>query len=345
MPRVAWACGVAVAGMLVLEGSASSAPPSVRRASAVLVVHEHPKAACIDETRVREAVAERLGYDPFERPSSAATQVAVTVDASSSSLSADVAVGNAHRALRSPANKCTDLRASIALTLAVLFEEAPPAAPEAAPLATTPSPPSAPAPSPPPVPAVTPGSAPPPSASLPRPEPSPLVATLAATGHAGRLPSPFVGLLVGAGYERGAFSLGVEGTIDPPATKDGITPALFVSGSATAGIYAGSVVPCLRKWLLVACLRASAGILVGKTYGVAGFTGGIEEQSAFHLSFGGRAGLFAPLPVSLAQGLDFAGLLDADIPVLGNSLTLAGVKLWSMSPVGVSLRLGLRLHF
>ncbi|MFO0642458.1 MAG: hypothetical protein U0183_24730 [Polyangiaceae bacterium] len=313
------------------------------RASAVLVLREHPKAPCLDEASLRDALAERLGYDPFEARGPRAQEVHVVVDERAQVLSAEVTVAGASRKLTAPIARCSELRSSVALTLAVLFEETP---------APSPAPPVAPTPSPSPPPAAEPAPPPPeerPSPPRASPPPPPegrsTFATLAVTGHAARLPAPFLGLMAGVGIERGGVSLAGEITVDPSASDPRLSPGFFIAGGATAAIYAGHVVPCVRRWVLTACLRATAGVLVGQTQGLSGFTAANEDHTFFHLSLGARAGVVVPLPVPLADGLYAVGLVDADVPIVGRSLPLAGSTLWTMPAVGVSARLGARIRF
>lgn len=316
----------------------SDTPSGTRaRSAGRLTVEEHPKVACVTESSVREAVGERLGYDPFEpAPGVAAADVRIVVSARGSRARAVLMVGAARRDLQADLARCTELRSSLALAVALLFESTPPS-PQAAPAEPPPPPPR----EPPQTEARAPAAAPEPTKPAPT---NKLQISVHATlsGHVGKLPAPFLGGMLGAGVGRAWWRVELEGNFDASLrTRVGTGSALRV-GDVSASLYTAAVVPCAKVSVLVLCARASAGVLTGQLAGLSGFSFTQNDQSVFHLALGARAGVAIPLPIGVP--LDALGLVDFDVPVVGRALDLGGSPLWKMPAVGLTGRLGLRLR-
>lgn len=326
---------LAISGVAISGAARAQEPPM-----GALHVTPHPKASCIDEGSVRESVAERLGRDPFE-PSEHAAPVEIVVSAHAGRLIAVLTVGEARRELTASYAQCTELRSSLALALAVLFEEAGPPSKRQPP--SEPSNPTSPPPET--------GHSEQPRSSLPAPSPAPHPESIpsarwfvaaALTGHVARLPSPFLGAMLGVGYERAWWSLGVEVGVDPAVQKQGQSMSLGTGGTVSAALYEGTLMPCARRWWLAFCARASAGALTGTARGISGFSLRSNDQTNFVAALGARIGVFVPLPIRAP--LDVLGAVDADAPLVGKTFTLGGTPIWSMPALGLSARVGVRLR-
>ncbi|MGE3635951.1 MAG: hypothetical protein AB7P00_38950, partial [Sandaracinaceae bacterium] len=127
-------------------------------------------AACVDEARVREAVASHLGYDPFVDDAARGVTVAASVEEDGALLVIVVAVDAeepneaSRRELSSPVSQCDTLLDVAGLSIAIaidptLVDPAPEPVPEPSPEPSPEPTPEAPVPEPSPEPAPDPGPA------------------------------------------------------------------------------------------------------------------------------------------------------------------------------------------
>lgn len=291
---------------------------------------------CPDEATVREGVAARLGYDPFD--ASATSKVTARISRDGKTLRAKIEVEDAagtvtgSRELSSTKNDCTELASAMTLTISMVID----------PLGKGPPPPPPPAPTPMPTPAAThepPPPAPPPKPKDTLPPPTPkdtepaLRARLALGGHGtlGFAPRVDYGASASIGASYGSASLDLEGRRDMPTTSS------LGKGEATISLMMASLVPCMHRSVLVGCAVVSMGSLEATGAGV----DAPATRSALYLGLGLRAGIEVPL------GATFALSARAEVlaPLVHTTLRLDGADVWSTPALAGSLGLGLLAFF
>lgn len=246
---------------LLLVSSAALAAPSAR----LVYVREAEAESCADEEGLHQAVAARLGYDPFF--AWAKVTVVAHVRKEIGAYRADVTlvdeagVSRGKREITSPGDNCAPLGAALALTISIALD----------PLSLAPRPPT----SEPPAAAIEPPIEPPPAPPLPAP-PAPIPLQIkpqptdspapewqgflgiAALGSYGATPGiAFGGALRGA-IVRGHFSLGLEARVDAP-TSSSKAPT---GGAVKAWLAQSTLLGCGRVAIVVGCGFVSAGPLV-----------------------------------------------------------------------------------
>ncbi len=248
---------------LLLVSSAALAAPSAR----LVYVREAEAESCMDEDGLHQAVAARLGYDPFF--TWAKVTVVAHVRKEVGAFRADVTlvdeagVSRGKREITSPGDSCGPLGAALALTISIALD----------PLSLAPKPPAS---APPPV-AIAPPDEPPPAPREPPtpPSPSPIPLQIkprridspppewqgfigiAALGSYGATPGIAFGGALRGSLARGHFSLGLEARADAPTTS-----AATTGGAVKAWLAQSTLLGCGRVAIVVGCGFLSAGPLV-----------------------------------------------------------------------------------
>jgi len=311
-------------------------PAFAEKSTAHLVYVRGDLADCPDEQQVRDAVAARLGYDPFEAKSS--TTVTAVLTKGRAGLRAHVelrdltsgAVGR--RELTSARNDCAELASAMELAIAIAVDPQSLTRP-----AGTPPPSEAPAPSSP-----APPAAPPPSAPTPSPPPAPperrasespslLFGALGSVGY-GITPAVSVAPVLFVGVRLGRWSLRLDGRFYVPGAED--APP---TGSVRASLFAGALAPCVHVGVGVACALVVVGQLRGEGRGV----DVPLERSALYSGAGLRAGLEWPL----GRWGFLPAYAEAIAPFTRETLRLRDRDVWESPAVTLSLLLGLGVHF
>lgn len=290
---------------------------------------------CPTRDAFADAVASRLGYDPFV-PSSART-VRVSVTFAKSSYAGTVLMGGS-RSLSSP--DCHELVDSLAVAVALGLDpdsalRPPPSASSALPArpppsATTSVSASAPAPSP----------SSPPSSPAPRSAGSPpferSVSVLGGPfGSLGDTPSPTLGLALGAEValaKRLSLEAELSGTL-PSSVRIGTGGR----GTASAFVARALVGICLPVEALSFCATGSGGVLRAEATDV--------DVARSDLSSFGAAGLRASFRIALSSRVFVRAVLDGQVPLSRVDLRIDGASLWETAPVvgRLGLVLGARL--
>jgi hypothetical protein len=323
--------GLVLAALLLPVQAADASPSSAR------LVYERGSgaSACPTAEEVQSSVAARLGYDPFT--SDAERTISARVDRVGAKLSARIELRDrsgqvlGSRSLASTQLDCDELAAALALAITITVD------PKY--LARTESQPSAPEPAATPPPAKT-------TPVRPRPpptKPAPIVAppqrpawavrgTLGVLGAVGTAPAVAVGAIVGAGVRVDRWSLGLEGRLDAPASRDAAP-----GGRVSSALRSGSFVPCVHFGPALLCGLATAGELLGEGEGVTQ----PREDASFFAALGGRAALEIPAasPIALRTHADLQATLTEV------HLELAGRRVWSTPPVSAALGLGIAGQF
>jgi hypothetical protein len=246
---------------------------------------------CPEETTLRDAVAKRLGYDPFVAVSARSMVVEIRGDGASLRarvylVQSDNLAGGA-RELSSPLLDCKELAAAVALAISIAIDpgvvdrsppetEAEPApAPQETEAAPDDSSTAAPSPDPwgtestaqstPASSAVTDFPAKAKPAAAPRAS-APVVWAIGAGGVAasGPEPSPVLGMSVVGSVRGNHWALGLAPRLDfaSAATEAGVT------GEAKMYSYGASLVPCYRRAPFLACYVLETAVLVSSARGV-----------------------------------------------------------------------------
>ncbi len=322
------------------------------RSARLVYVRGRGASLCPGEPAVRDEVARRLRYDPFQ-PGATRT-VTATLDARGGKLHAEVELADEQgriaglRQLEGGLADCDDLVAAMALAIAIAIDPQsqlrppPPPGPAAPPSPSVgPSSPVAAAPRP---------SAAPPSAPVVELIPAPLPALLeapvtspagdppharaglAVLGAAGSEPRPTAGLALMGGLRRRWLSAAIEARADLP------TSTSAAAGGAVSGqVLQLTLAPCFHWRLLFGCALGSLGALRGAGSAVAEPRTDLTAFGAAGLRFGGEA------PVGRVLSLTFSGDLAAMLP--RTALALRGSDVWTTSPAVGTLRFGVVAEF
>jgi hypothetical protein len=164
--------------------------------------------------------------------------------------------------------------------------------------------------------------------------PAPPVVPFVATGVGaalGAAPAMTASFMLQLGTRRGAASLALEARLDYPASTGA------GSGSVSAGLILGSIVPCYHRGWLAACGVLGAGALRGAGHQLAAAR---SETSAFGVA-GGRLTFEWPLGPRVA--------LRAHAELLGRlrsvSLVVDGAGVWTTPAISGDLGLALAVRF
>ena len=199
---------------------------------------------CPGEQQVRDAVAERLGYDPFD--DAAQTSVAASIQADGVGLLAKVVVEKAgtttgEREVRARDQNCAELASAVVLAISLAID----------PLSifAAPPPPPEPPPPPPAPPSVAPRPTPPAvrQAAPPREAPFHVSAGAGALAAYGSTPGLTAGFAGRAALRKSNLSVGVEGRFDLPTSESAGT------GEVRASAWMGAMVACVHRRGLGLC--------------------------------------------------------------------------------------------
>ncbi len=310
----------------------------------LLVDRDQGTETCFPAERLRTAVAERLGYVPFAPDGRAVVEVhfykgspgwvaTIGIFGPDGTLSG-------RRELRSAGPSCDELGMQVALGLSVALDR------QSAPASVPSAPPGPPA-------SVAPRSADPPPTPAPAAAPTGPQALAAApvaeaksapvgayfgagfVGGALSAPSLSAGFLVEVGVRADAFSAGVEGRIDLPASPPTSEPSVRTSLALV------SVLPCLIVWRTrrvegSGCVVGSFGKLTGEGVRV----DRSRKVDLFYASVGLRAALDMRIWEPLAAGV----FLETSVPLTDPELTIDDVGVWKPGRAVISLGFRVRLR-
>jgi len=326
---------VALGGLLLLA-SIATAHAQARPSAQLRYRHPPELADCPDELELRNAIAGRLGYDPFEP--TAPRLVLATIARDATGLHADIEIRGddntvlGTRRLSAARNDCRELGSAMELAISVAID----------PLSLS-RPPLPPAPPPPPP------AAPEPIAPQPQPPPPPPTAAVAVETRVARPlslrasasllsslgagPAIDAGFAVQIGLRSGMVSLGLEGRGDLPASAT----ELPTGGGVQSSLLLAALVPCIHYRVARGCAVAGAGELYGSGIHV----DQPHDQHTFYAAAGARAGIELHLAGRLS--------LDVHVDLLGTltrtTLRLANMDVWTTPPVSAALGVGVVGNF
>lgn len=326
---------VAALGMLFATEGAARASTTAR----LVYLRGVDTESCPGEGELRDAVAARLGYDPFTP--SALDTLFTEVDKSGGGFVARVKLVSHDNTVRGArvlqtSGACADLMASLALTISIAIdpmagtrkgrpEGLPPDEREVDPNAASSASSGEPiADAEPPLPA-----APPPPPPAPR-----VVFALGggALGSVGYAPAPALGFAAFVRARLGDASLGLEGRADLPASTD-----VSAGGRVRSSLLAVTLLPCGHVGVLFGCARGSLGSLQAEGLDVTD----PGTASAIWAAAGVRAG--AELPVSRIFALRLHA--DGDVLITRYSLRIGGSTSYRYPAVAGALGLAVVATF
>jgi hypothetical protein len=351
--------GMVAASMLALWSSSASALPTAR-----LEYSRGPGAEdCVDAHAVAQAVAARLGYDPFDP--GAPDAMRAHIERGAGRFAAVLALvdraGNvlAERRLESTGD-CAELVSAVALSMSIVID--PERAAEVTPASTPePQPPPAQTPA---QPAVTKPKAP--AAVVRRrkrsPQPlspqsraqdersaapadpvrapddprhhPPLFLRLTAGAHLafGLEPGTAPGASISAGARLGRWSLSLGGRYDAAAHRD-VSPR----GTIEADLLGATLTPCVHHGLFLACAVGLVGSMQAKSSGITES----DSDSELFAALGARLGIER----SIADGLAWQASADLLAALRPLSVRLSGRSVWDMPRASAALATGLAMEF
>jgi hypothetical protein len=283
---------------------------------------------CPDAARIEEAVAARLGYNPFVDQSELLLRISVS--ATGERLSARIEVrrgesGVGERVLDGPADDCRELAESVVLATSIAID---PTALSRAP-ATDPE-------SPPPIVAVPPQPQRPPEAApaASRLEEAPSELSYGGrfgiSGTLGTAPGPSFGMRLEIDLRWTHASIGVAGRVDFPASERA------GGGTVEGSVLLGEVSACGWMEPVFACGVAA----VGAFRGVGRDLVDSRDVTKPHVGLGGRVGVEIPIYGAVSVRLQ----LDVLAAITQTTLLVGDERVWTMAPVSgtFSALLGLR---
>jgi len=320
-----WASAGLVVTFSGLASSAGAAEPDHARASLAYATSGDTEGCPAREAFV-DAVASRLGYDPFA--AGAGTKVTVTLTGRGGAFQGRLTMGGV-KDLTS--KSCAELVDALAVAAALGLD--PDAAFRPKPEPPKPEPPK---PAPPPAPPKPPPAPPEPPPAPPKPAPATSEVRLYAQPFLslGETPSPTAGISLGGSLAMRAFQGEVElGATIPSSVTIGTGGRGTASGAVTSGLGAA----CLRVSALAFCATGQLGFLHASSSGV--------DVPRTALSLHAGAGARVAVAFDLGARLFVRAALDGQVSLARSDLRIDGRSVWETSPVlgrfGVAL--GVRL--
>lgn len=282
---------------------------------------------CPEETTLRESAAARLGYDPFRADAPGAVSAVLT--RGPHGLRAVVELRDpsgqvtGSRLLTTARNDCQELASAMVLAICIAVDPF---------VLTRPAPAS----SPPPAPPASPPSPCPACPVCPPPPRSPVRFRVGAGLQVGvgAVPSlASLGVTAQVELRYRAFSLGIEGRVDPRVGS----ASAPTGGGVGATLIAAALVPCARWRFLGFCALLELGALQGTGVDIASTYLGTTLYAAAGIRLAGTI----PLRSWLALELHLDGLT----PLTYTTLSLDGGEVWATPPVSGALGVNLQVLF
>lgn len=304
-------------------------------------------ARCPDELALREAIAARIGHDPFTGDATTADRVSVSVLRVGRGLRALVGWSHADgtlvgtREVASAGSDCADIVATAALTVSLALDAARNAARTAPPLAV-PSPPLHIAPPPPPPPPPPPV----PVAAVRIPVPTAPAAlrrhawlSLGPVATLGFSPGGDLGFALEGGFSVEHFALSAGARADLPVS----TAHTASGGTAHTWFAQSELALCWRSLGLetrfagFACALGTVGRLAGAGVGV--------DLPRSDASWPVSIGVRGAIDVSLARHVALRARLDVTAPVRRAAVVLDAQRVWESELLQASVGLAAVIRF
>ncbi len=314
-----------------LAVSASSAEADTSHKARLVYLRGIGTESCPPESELSDAVAARLGYEPFSTWAQDTLFVELAKDAQG--FTAKVKLVDSSSNVRGERelharNACADLVPTMALTISLAIDPMASARNGALPEDTPPreKPVDLDAGAPPTEPKND--AAPPPTlAPVETRSETSLAAGVGVLGSVGSAPAPNVGLSLFAEGRYGWLSVGLEGRLDFPSSAR-VDHAVAVSGAS----------PQVSSWLLVGGLRACGHIrgAFGCALGIVGelHASGIDVSSPREAgTLYGAAGLRAGYDYVVVPRFAIRGQIEGDLVLTRYALQVGGVEAYRYAPI------------
>ncbi len=308
--------------------------------SAVRLDHSRGAGAeqCLDGEALRNAVMERLGYDPFT--AGAERRVQTRIERRGTRLAAQVVLFDAagkelgRQDLGSSGTDCVELGGALALAVSIAIDPVRATAAATAPTATAPTA-SAAATATAPATVTATAAAPPPAQTTtdrpppPKPAASPWTFVVGAGGFGalGRVPSATGGGLLTLGVRKGWWGAQLAGRADLGGSRDG------AGGSVEASMLSLAAGPSFY-WSVLALTPALG---LGRIHARGSGADVVRDDDALVWS----AGLSLDVNIPLTASLLARPGLYADYTIRGAALHLGGANVWESPPLSGGLSLAL----
>lgn len=288
---------------------------------------------CPTATELEDAVAARVGYDPFDGSTTGADasrrEVVVAVHRRAGGIVGVLELRGPRpgiRELASPSGDCRELLDALAVAIAIGIDPAS--------LTRPPGEPPAPAPAPAPaaVGVVAPAPAPSPDrVSEPAKEPVDVRVGAGPVVLFGELPATAAGIDLGIGARWKWLEPTVEGIATLPVSLS--TP----QGQVTASLIAAALVPCGHADVIFVCVGLTLGALRGEGDAVASPRRGSQLYSAASARGGAE--------VALSRTVWLRGYAEAVAPVTRIALQLAAQDVWRVPSVAARVGVAAGIRF
>lgn len=317
--------------MVALGGRAIAAEGAKGHAS-VRLIYDVDRAVddCPSEREIRDAIAARLGYDPFT-VDRAPRDLVLRVTRNDKVLDGSLEVRGdnpGRRSIDSPAGDCRELGFALATAAAIMLD----------PESLSRPPPEEPRPEPPPEAPSAPAAGLASSRSreaLNAPsepsEPWRPIAALQPELLVGELPAPTFGAAVAVGARRRGLSLSIEGAATLRASDD------LQVGTVTASMITGGLLPCVHLSYVFACVSARIGALSAEGSRVTD----VLSATKLYAGVGPRLGIEVPLGANLSVRAHADGV----IPITHVHLELDTRNVWATPTVTARVGLGVAWYF
>lgn len=327
--------------LLVAAGAVTLSPGVARagdRIHARLTYGPDPDVErCPTARELRDAVAARIGYDPFEAaPAGEAEaeprEVIVRVHKAAAGIVGSLELRGPHpgqRELASPRGDCREVLDSFAVAIAIGLDPSSLTRPSGDP---PPSPP--PSPAPPSLPPAMEAPGPPaerPGAPLAQSDPIDVRLGAGPVVLFGELPAAAPALAVAVGLRRRWLEPGVEGLATLPVSQSS------GAGSVTASLLAVTLLPCGHASVLFGCLGLTLGRLRGEGEGVAGPLHGSE----LYMAASARGGA----ELAVTRSIWIRGYAEAVAPLTRITLQLAAQDVWRVPSVAARVGAAAGIRF
>jgi hypothetical protein len=289
---------------------------------------------CPTATELEDAVAARVGYDPFDGSTTGADaprrEVVVAVHRRAGGIVGVLELRGPRpgiRELASPSGDCRELLDALAVAIAIGIDPASLTRPPG----ELPAPAPVPAPAPGPAPAPIAAASSPDRVSAPPKEPVDVRVGAGPVVLFGELPATAAGIELGIGARWKWLEPAVGGIATLPVSLS--TP----QGQVTASLIAAALVPCGHADVVFVCVGLTLGALRGEGDAVASPRRGSQLYSA--------ASARAGAEVALSRTVWLRGYAEAVAPVTRIALQLAAQDVWRVPSVAARVGVAAGIRF
>ncbi|WP_394825272.1 hypothetical protein [Pendulispora albinea] len=323
-----------IAAALLLAAPMARANPTAR----LVYIRSAGAADCPDEDALRNAVAARLGYEPFRHMAPVTIVAQITraqgLYKGDVKLLDDAGVERGRRAIAERTNRCEDVITAMALTVSIVIDPLSLTRPKPAP--EGPVEVIAPEPPPPPPPEPEPAKPPPPRDPPPDDTKRSKVAPHAflgggVVGALGVAPSASLGIAGFIGMRTSALSFALEARNDLPAST-----AIEGGGRVSSHVTVGSVVGCAYLGPVFGCPFASVGRIEASSFEIAQ----PRSDTSMYSAVGARTGL----ELAMTRQMGLLASFEMALPLTRPAFRIDSQSVYKPPVLVGGLALGIVVH-